>query len=452
MLKGNTKIELTNIHTGKKEVIEKHNTFTEALSKLLEYYHWTGPKIYGKPSNHEFLPLSTVGLSGIYLMAELLDEKATQVSDFKNIVGYAGFNVDTSGSKYIGSLNKNESKKLANGYQYVWDFGTDRANGVISAVGLTNGSFVAKNDTVFPYAMLNDNTGDYLYIDNLPWLGQCIDCTEFGQKFMFAVLLNPTTVKFTQLQVVHGVVKLNDVSLSKIIKEKEIAIPDMSINVNDEYYRSTWCYISFDVKNKFYYLITPAKYIRINANTLEYDSNFGVKNMPNIFNNISTSIGTIFAGVIDGYMYRYGTNYDLYKWEAGSPESAAKIKTLKSNEYCNLNSVGSYFMAYDRVLDPEKLESYIINNDESSSIRDYVKIWPVVSSDDTNVYLSTYNNGMQNCNIVNFIGYRYANKNNKSMSFGTRFYPYFATINNLEESVTKTSDKTMKITYTVTEE
>lgn len=450
MLKGNTKIELTNIHTGKKEVIEKHNTFTEALSKLLEYYHWTGSTIYGKFSNHEFLPLSTVGLSGIYLMAESLDEKATQVSDFKNIVGYAGFNVDVSGSKYIGSLNKTESKKLANGYQYVWDFGTDRANGVISAVGLTNGSFVAKNDTDFPYAMLDDNTGAYLYVDNLPWLGQCVDCTEFGQKFMFAVLLNQTTVKFTQLQVVHGVVKLNNAPLSKIIKEKEIAIPDMSIKVSDYYTDSTWCYISFDVKNKFYYLITPAKYIRINSNTLEYDSDFGVKDMSSIFSNISTDKGTIFAGVIDGYMYRYGNNYDLYKWEAGSPESAAKIKTL--NEFCQLNSVGSYFMAYDRVLDPEKLESYIINNDENSSKRDFVELWPVPSSDNTNIYLSAYHDDMQNCNMVNFIGYRYANKYNKSMSFGTRFYPYFATINNLEESVTKTSDKTMKITYTVTEE
>ena len=256
MLKGNTKIELTNIHTGKKEVIEKHNTFTEALPKLMEYFHWTGATFYGKPSNHEFLPLSTVGLSGIYLMAQSLSENVTQVSDFKNIVGYAGFNVDTSGSKYIGSLNKTESKKLDNGYQYVWDFGTDRANGVISTVGLTNGSFTAKDNTYFPYAVLNDRTGECLWEDNLPWLGQCVDCTEFGKKFMFATLITTTTIKFTQIQITHGIVKLNDVPLSKIIKEKEITIPDISITIGNHYYDSTWCYISFDVKNKFYYLIT----------------------------------------------------------------------------------------------------------------------------------------------------------------------------------------------------
>ena len=451
MLKGNTKIELTNIHTGKKEVIEKHNTFTNALSKLLEYYTATGVNLYNSGS-HPFLPLSTVGLSGIYLMAQSLSENVTQVSDFKNIVGYAGFNVDTSGSKYIGSLNKTESKKLDNGYQYVWDFGTDRANGVISTVGLTNGSFTVKDNTYFPYAMLSDRTGEFLWKDNLPWLGQCVDCTEFGQKFMFAALLNKTTVKFTQIQVTHGIVKLNSTPLSKIIKEKEITIPDISITISvNSYYDSTWCYISFDVKNKFYYLITKTKYIRINANTLEYDSAFGVKNMPSIFNNVSTSFGNIFAGVINGYMYRYGTGYELYKWEVGSPESAVKLKKL--NDFYSLNSVGSYFIGYDKVLDPENLEFYIINNNKSSSSSDYAAMWPVPSSDNTNIYLIAYNSdiGGRN-NMINFVTYSYAMNHNYKLSFGTRFYPYFATINNLEEPVTKTSDKTMKITYTVTEE
>lgn len=449
MLKGNTKIELTNIHTGKKEVIEKHNTFTNALSKLLEYYTATGVNIYNSES-HPFLPLSTVGLSGIYLMAQSLSENVTQVSDFKNIVGYAGFNVDTSGSKYIGSLNKTESKKLDNGYQYVWDFGTDRANGVISTVGLTNGSFTAKDNTYFPYATLSDGTGELLLKDNLPWLGQCVDCTEFGQKFMFAALLNKTTVKFTQIQVTHGIVKLNSTPLSKIIKEKEITIPDISITIGNHYYESTWCYISFDVKNKFYYLITKTKYIRINANTLEYDSAFGVKNMPSIFNNVSIGFGNIFAGVINGYMYRYGTGHKLYKWEVGSPESAAMIKEFKESYY--LNSVGSCFMGNDKVIDPENLELYVINNNKNSSGSDYAGRWPVPSSDNTNIYLSAYNDGVSNCNIVNFVGYSDATAHNYKLLFGTKFYPYFATINNLGEPVTKTSDKTMKITYTVTEE
>ena len=38
MLKGHTKIELTNVHTGEKEVVEKHNLITSHLSILANLY------------------------------------------------------------------------------------------------------------------------------------------------------------------------------------------------------------------------------------------------------------------------------------------------------------------------------------------------------------------------------------------------------------------------------
>ena len=34
MLKGTTRIELTNVHTGEKEIIEQHNMVTNALQEL----------------------------------------------------------------------------------------------------------------------------------------------------------------------------------------------------------------------------------------------------------------------------------------------------------------------------------------------------------------------------------------------------------------------------------
>ena len=451
MLKGNTKIELTNIHTGKKEVIEKHNTFTNALSKLLEYYTATGINIYYSSSGHPFLPLSTVGLSGIYLSSENLDEKTTKVEP-RTIVGYAGYKVDTSGSKYMGSLNSNESKKLDNGYQYVWDFGTDRANGTISAVGLTSGvSNVVSKSNNFPYNIVPAvQTGDY--IRKLPWVGQCIDCTEFGKKFMFATLTTPTTVKFTQIQITHGIVTLNDTPIYKIIKEKTVTIPDLNITLDNYYYDSTCCYISFDVANKFYYLITPDKYIRFNANTLNYDASFGVKSMPSNLSKSESSVG--YAGVINGYMYRYKLNnlYSLYRWKVDSPESNSKYLELSSDNYTSLNSVGNSFISYNKLLDPEEKKVYIINNDYSNVSSNPALKYPVASSDNTNIFLGAYSESVGNNNLDSFRGYISAQNNKYTPLCDTRYYPYFATINNLEEPVTKTSDKTMKITYTVTEE
>ena len=447
MLKGNTKIELTNIHTGKKEVIEKHNTFTNAISKLLEYYTATGQPIYYGSSN-PFLPLSTVGLSGIYLSSEILDEKTTIV-DPRTIVGYAGYKVDTSGSKYMGSLNSNESKKLDNGYQYVWDFGTDRANGIISAVGLTSGtSNVVSNSNNFPYNLVqNVQTGRYII--NLPWVGQCIDCTEFGKKFMFATLTTPTTVKFTQIQITYGIVTLNDTPIYKIIKEETVTIPDLNITLANYYYDSTCCYISFDVANKFYYLITPNKYIRFNANTLNYDASFGVKSMPS--NLLYKESSVSYAGVINGYMYKYKT-YDLYRWKVDSPESNSKYLELSSSDKTPLNSVGNYFISGNILLDPEEKKVYTINNNYSDIGYNPALVYPVASSDNTNIFLGAYNDNVGNNNLDSFRGYSSAQTHKYVPKCNTWYYPYFATINNLVEPVTKTSDKAMKITYTVTEE
>lgn len=445
MFKGNTKIELTNIYTGEKEVIEKHNTFTNAIQKLLEYYTATGSNIYNISSGNPFLPLSTVGLSGIYLSSEILDEKTTQVEP-KTIVGYAGYKTDTSGSKYIGSLNSNESKKLDNGYKYVWDFGTDRANGTISAVGLTSGisNAISKSDN-FPYSNRQSvSTGDY--IKNLPWVGQCIDCTEFGQKFMFAVLITPTTVKFTQIQITHGIVTLNTTPIYKIIKEETVTIPDLNIILSEYYYYSTACYISFDVANKFYYLITPTKYIRFNANTLKYDDSFGVKSMPSNLSDSQSSVG--YAGVIHGYMYRR-KNSAIYRWKVDSPENNSEYLTI--NYDLGLNAVGNYFIWYNILFDPEEKKTYIIN-DDYNHISEHPSIaFPVVSSDNTNIYLSTYLDHIDNCNLQHFRAYANAQKYKYVQNCGTHYYPYFATINNLSSSVVKTADKTMKITYTITE-
>lgn len=434
MFRGNTKIELTNIHTGEKEIIEKHNTFTNAIPKLLEYYNEAATfPIYYDNSTNPFLPLDNKGLSGIYLYSEQLGERTTQVSELDNIVGYAGYQADTSGSKYMGSLNTNESKKLDNGYKYVWDFGTDRANGTISAVGLTSGiSNIVTKPNNFPYSIQYMDIGGYMAIKS--WLGQCIDCIEFGQKFMFAVLTTPTTVKFTQIQLTPGTVTLHTTPLYKIIKEETVTIPDLNITINSSNsIYSTKCFISFDTKNKFYYLITPSKYIRFNATTLKYDSSFAIKNMPNsVFSSTYP-----FAGVIDGYMYCYKTEHDIYRWKVDSPENTSKFITTPYS--MSLYTVGNYLTDSVKMFSTKTKQWYTINNGSATH-----SFKPVPSSDNTNIMLCSTDQ-------YDFIVYAEKTAEGKSTNCIIAYYPYFATINNLSSPVVKTADKTMKITYTITE-
>ena len=87
------------------------------------------------------LPLYSQIFSGIYLISENLEENKDNISPswdilFNKIVGHAGGNYAGT-STLQGNLNTNESGFIDNGYKYVWDFGTDKANGIIKSIALT---------------------------------------------------------------------------------------------------------------------------------------------------------------------------------------------------------------------------------------------------------------------------------------------------------------------------
>ena len=150
MLKGNTKIELTNIHTGKKEVIEKHNLITNHLKNTLEWLHAWGftTDNSSKLQSRQF-PVYDKCMGGIILFGNTLTENADNVmlpmAEEDDVVGYASNDVNTTENKKRGSRNITESEKVSNGYKMVWDFGTSQANGVISAVALTDAYACARS-------------------------------------------------------------------------------------------------------------------------------------------------------------------------------------------------------------------------------------------------------------------------------------------------------------------
>ena len=53
-------------------------------------------------------------------------------------VGYASNDVNATTNIMRGSMNLTETKKLDNGYRFVWDFTTSQANGTISCIALTH--------------------------------------------------------------------------------------------------------------------------------------------------------------------------------------------------------------------------------------------------------------------------------------------------------------------------
>jgi hypothetical protein len=134
MLKGHAKIELTDVVTGEKTVVEEDNLVTNAVQYLLAFMN----KINRQPSN-EIFPIATNALGGLMLFSDTLAEDPNNMSFPGNasLVGYADRNSNTDDTMR-GSLNAIESYATDRGYVSVWDFSTSQANGTIASLALTS--------------------------------------------------------------------------------------------------------------------------------------------------------------------------------------------------------------------------------------------------------------------------------------------------------------------------
>lgn len=146
MLKGETIIELTDVKSGKVEVHKDTNMVTNALTdiinmpmKMMRYYN-------AYESDDKFFPVISKLIGGVVLFPDTLEEDADSYYAPYNVdaTGFAGAVVNSGTNKRRGSRNENETERITDdqghpiGYKFVWDFATSQANGDIACVCLTH--------------------------------------------------------------------------------------------------------------------------------------------------------------------------------------------------------------------------------------------------------------------------------------------------------------------------
>ena len=141
MIKGRSKIQLFNAETGRTEfTVENTNLVTNAVSRLLNLkpeWAFTGGSI--TDIYRQLTPVCSKLMGGVLLWDDTITENANTVLPpaAVNNIGYAGGTY--SGTNTMrGTLNQNESTAITNGYRFVWDFSTDKANGTIKSLSLTS--------------------------------------------------------------------------------------------------------------------------------------------------------------------------------------------------------------------------------------------------------------------------------------------------------------------------
>ena len=449
-MKGKTIIKLTDVKTKKKEVLKDDNLVTDVLEKILTL----NPNgLLTNINKDTFYPIVEKIVGGILLFKDKIteDKNTSFVSTSNECIGYAGQVEGVQENPLQGSFNKQESKATSNGYKFVWDFGTSKANGKISSICLTNakaggGYFGTKSNGETNRIKLGE---DKYLIKNTD--------TEMKKKYVNVVEAN-----FEENYIVSIVPESDHL---RIIKSREPLLNfrlDDSLSFLDEknitetkikYKKSYGTYgvcIYVDAEN--YYLLktstsggnTNVTKLKINkANNSIEETEFTLENVK-IENIGAYSLDydyyrTIKSVLRGGYVYAVSTDEKyVVKFAINNPVDVTKIEpkfTLKTGSVSSHTTGCGMYILGDMIIGT----NFIIDKND--------KVTEIAQSD-----LSTIE-----CIPLSYgpflLGY-FANGESSGDKYLRKVLylitPYSATINNLSKTVEKTADKTMKITYYLT--
>ena len=351
-----------------------------------------------------------------------------------------------------GSANLTETIPLENGYKFVWDFSTSQANGRISSIALTHyrGGKYFYGDThgKDPFLLLN-STSLYKKREVSDCYNGCIEIDFKSNTIVSIWPLNDKSIELVKLKEPLTSIGLNDPIYTKGYKAEE----RITIDVSEFFSKiGTWYECCFyDGEDGYWYGFGTNRdnLIRVKINKNDYSTSTDTWSLNGIR---LGSLGSYnekdrsychrykYSCVKNGYLYSispYRTN-KVYKVNINNPVDITVISLGKEvssskygGEYNYLYKWGDYILGYEFVID--KKDQVIVNNVDSYN-----------GSGIGNLMMETQTIGPF---AIGFGGYE------------ERFYkllflhtPYLGTINNLSSPILKTADKTMKITYTLTEE
>lgn len=463
MLKGKSVIELTDVKTNKKEVYEDENLVTNAVPDLLKLnpsgmmypIQTTGNTKF----EDEIFPISNKCYGGILLFENPLEEDINKyVAPSNNpITGYASNDVNQTDSSKRGSANLTESTPLENGYKFVWDFSTSQANGKISSLALTHykGGRHFYGDAYGREACLRLNRL-YKDINNFDILRAYLGIVEADSINNTFISLYPRENKaldIIKLKEPFTSIGLNDSISSDCFQNIEKTSIGLESFFEEEY---GWNYSNFiDGKDGYWYGFnsknTGKNVIlrRVKIKKIDYSVSYDKWTLNNInlskigeykINGSSHPSKTTASLMKNGYLYVMSdSTKEIYKINANNPVDITKIELgFNSNfnygryTYNYLYEWGDYILGYDFIINnKDEVVKNAGKNNFSGEGLDYIKTV-----------------------LIDIGPFKVGYSSSENTLYKTLYLhtPYLGTINNLSSPILKTADKTMKITYTLTEE
>lgn len=461
-LKGTMVIELTDVNTSEVETYVEENMVTNAVNNILglnpmAIFYTEEEYSTGLVWTDNLLPICPNMIGGILLFPKALEENVDNIyvkSD--NLpVAYASNNVNSTANTARGSLNLTESKALDNGYKFVWEFTPSQGNGTIAAIALTSakggengfGSSVADASAFLELKQVDIGN---LGLTKQMVLFETVE-VDFENDILYSITFEDSSVRV-----------------------RKIRIPIFSIGLNESINDSTYTVLEDKV-------IPASVFQFLGSYTLYGEFLDGQDGYWYGFSNEENSSGD--ATMLWVKISKTDYSIEEGSWTLSNAYLQAVGERATDSSYpericnCCMRNGYLYVPAYN------KKGIYKINVSNSADVMLMEFGFtsggkPLCESGTCELYLTLIGDLIigadyqitTNDTVIKTKGNQRLNHASTPLfqykhfllgwggSYGNEYRtmylltPYLATINNLSSAVVKTTDKTMKITYTLTEE
>ena len=459
-LHGHTKITLHDVKTGKDEIIEKDNLVTNAVADIY------ASNFFGAMDYTEVTPLRDM-FGGVLCFEDPLTESAANTTPpceaDNKLTAHAGQTPHNTASPTRGNPNGALSVEVPGGFKFVWEFMTSQGNGQISALALCHkwgGDIGLKpiaaeiDESLMKFISNRTKTS----IVNTSSLHE--DFVTFYNAVISADLANETGIHvYLDGSTSSDTLIVSEVKLRTLKQDVNGALGQADLDTAHTVtltrsFDKRYCAICTD--GTYIYVIQPnsnggntlyidkvsmSTWTASDASITDASLSLAYNNKGSYSNNNPYPNRVI---ICDDYVYwPKSGNLTFYKINLSTP---ADITELTSTLEEQIDEVfGQTEISDGLVLGA----NYIINGS---------KVYPVTLADRrfvSTTYAAVMSNAPQRlvkCGSK-FLAWAYGYDGTYPFNvyFGDGFpVCYLATIQNLENAVTKTPDKTMTIEYTIT--
>ena len=495
-IKGSTIIEVFDAKTNKKLYEQKDdNIVTHAYEKILQDYR--GKLGYSMSEMFGSLPSITHALfGGVLLFGSVIPSDANHMlptdSEMQSFVGCASYAGKITNNNYAGEFSTDESEFTDDHAKFVYNFNTAEANGVINTICLTSavGGYTGyKQDVYNKYAtkrsFINPSTDGNMFLPTYDDSGSSYNVVDGfyvnSSVDKSAVICDSNKSSFHLYGDINKGVNLQKEAARKIIlsKVEQTYIPKSRYTNIDALSAKVYePLISLDTDKLYWVSESDNMYIK-NTLTLHYismtepettktynitsahasitqycnDSNYGYYDCCCIYNGkLYVCVNNAHTG-IQGRMYVI--NLDESSSDCSFVYSDFTINTLMNN-----GIGGAYFSNDDILFIRVNNTLYMSRRNYSDKTRYYFRVDTDTGAVDSESSTFVYNRRVQYDEEFGKAGiyetydgiYLVAPYYSGYLSGLLLPSGYLASINNLQNAVNKTAERTLKITYTLTYE